>query len=93
MYVLLKIHKFNAGDIACRDEILNICKIHHIVSCCGSPTEKLSYVCTQILSPLLKFVPSHLQHVYKHIECLQALATEQLQGLQFYTADIISPVT
>ena len=93
MYVLLKTHKFDAGDISCRDEILNICKIRPIVSCCGSPAEKLSYVCTQILSPLLNFVPSHLQHVYKHIESLQALAPEQLQGLQFYTADVVSLYT
>ena len=93
MYVLLKTHKFDAGDISCRDEILNICKIRPIVSCCGSPTEKLSYVCTQILSSLLNFVPSHLQHVYKHIESLQALAPEQLQGLQFYTADVVSLYT
>ena len=32
-------------------------------------------------------------HVYKHIECLQALAPEQLQGLQFYTADVVSLYT
>ena len=93
MYVLLKTHKFDVGDISCWDDILNICKICLIVSCCGSPKEKLSYVCIQILSPLLNFVPSHLQHVYKHIESLQALAPEQLQGLQFYTADVVSLYT
>ena len=93
MYVLLKTHKFDTGDISYRDEILNIWKKRPIVSCCGSPTEKLSYVCTQILSPLLNFVPSHLQNVYKYIESLQALAPEQLQGLQFYTADVVSLYT
>ena len=57
MYVLLKTHKFDAGDISCGDEILNICKIRPIVSCCGSPTERLSYVSTQILSQTAELCP------------------------------------
>ncbi len=93
LYRLIKTHKFDPSDISCRDEILENCKVRPIVSCCGSPTEKLSYVCTKILTPLLNFVPSHLQHVYKHVESLQGLSPEQLQGLQFYSADVVSLYT
>ena len=46
-----------------------------------------------MLSPLLKFVPSHLQHIHRHIESLQGLSADQLQGLQFYSADVISLYT
>ena len=52
MYVLVKTHKFSTEHLATREDILDICKLRPIVSCCGSPTEKLSWICTTILSPL-----------------------------------------
>ena len=58
MYVLVKTHKFSTEHLATREDILDICKLRPIISCCGSPTEKLSWICTTILSPLLKLRPN-----------------------------------
>ena len=93
MYVLVKTHKFNTEHLATREDILDICKLRPIVSCCGSPTEKLSWICTTILSPLLNFVTSHLQHAYNHLDSLRSLSPDQLRGLQFYSADVVSLYT
>ena len=93
MYVLTKTHKFDPSDLNSREETLERCKVRPIVSCCGSPTEKMSYVCTTILSPLLNKVPSHLQHIHKHLQTLQTLTPDQLKGLSFFSADVVSLYT
>ena len=36
-------------------------KVRPIISCSGSPIEKLSILATKIITPLLKFLPSHLK--------------------------------
>jgi len=93
MYILLKTHKFDASSISVDTDITQTCKVRPIVSCCGSPTEKLAWICTQILSPLLKFVPSHLKDTHTHLEQLSSLTQEQLKGLKFCTADVTSLYT
>ena len=50
-------------------------------------------MCTQILSPLLKYVPSHLKDTHTHLEQLSSLTQEQLKGLKFCTADVTSLYT
>ena len=93
MYVLVKTHKFSTEHLATREDIHDICKLRPIVSCCRSPTEKLSWICTTILSPLLNFVPTHLQHAYNHLDSLRSRSPDQLWGLQFYNADVVSLYT
>ena len=93
LYVLVKTHKFDAATVSTRDQILDTCKLRPIVSCCGSPTEKLSWICTTILSPLLNFVPSHLQNVYKHLDSLRGLTPDKIRGLKFFSADVVSLYT
>ena len=93
MYVLVKTHKFNTEHLATKKDILHICKLRSIVSCCGSPTEKFSWICTTILSPLFNFVPSHLQHAYNHLNSLRSLSPDKLRDLQFYSADVVSLYT
>ena len=93
MYILIKTHKFDASQLQTPDEILGSCKVRPIVSCCGSPTEKLGYVCATILAPLLNFIPSHLQHIHKHLETLSSLSEDDLRGLKFFSADVVSLYT
>ena len=50
-FILLKTHKFDASAIIEADDIINSCKVRPIVSCCNSPTEKLSWLVTHLLTP------------------------------------------
>ena len=90
MYTLVKTHKtdMNNPDLEVGD-----LKVRPIVSCSGSPTEKLAWLVAQILSPLLNEVPSHLRDIHSHLDILSRLPVEELKGLDFYTADVVSLYT
>ena len=92
LYTLVKTHKFPAETNFSTVDITDL-KVRPIVSCCGSPTEKLAWLVTDIISPLLKFVPSHLNNIYTHLDQLARLTPEELTGLQFFTADITALYT
>ena len=74
MYVLIKTHKFNISEITDNSDLSRICKVRPIVSCCGSPTEKLAWICTKVLSSLLDHIPSHLRDTHSHLERLKQLS-------------------
>ena len=93
LYVLLKTHKFETAEITSDSDILGTCKVRPIVSCCGSPTEKIAWLVTTILSPLLNEVPSHLQDIGAHLKLLTDLPLNKLRGLQFCSADATSLYT
>ena len=88
LYVLLKTHKFDVNDITNNVEILQHCKARPIVSCCGSPTEKLAWLVTHILTPLLSHVPAHLRSTHEHLERLSSLNPVDLENKNFCSADI-----
>ena len=93
LYVLVKTHKFNVNEICTNRDIQAKCKVRAIVSCCSSPTEKLAWLCTEILSPLLNLVPSHLNNIYDHLSTLNSLTSQELAGRKFCSADISSLYT
>ena len=90
MYVLLKTHKFQVSDISSINDIFEKCKVRPIVSCCGSPCEKLAWLCTHILSELLNHVPSHLNNIFEHLNKLTDIPPAQLEGKKFCSGDISS---
>ena len=53
-----------------------------------SPTERLSWLVTTILKPLLKEIPSHLENLFQHLEALRTIPKEQLVGRRVFSADI-----
>ena len=59
MYVLLKTHKFAVNEIQLSVDIVDKCKVRPIAACCSSPTEKLAWLCTYILTPSLDVIPCH----------------------------------
>ena len=93
LYVLIKTHKFDTADITESTDISRICKVRPIVSCCGSPTEKLAWLCTKVLSSLLEHVPSHLRDIHSHLQRLNQLSREELQNKKFCSADVTSLYT
>ena len=74
-------------------DINSVCKVRPIVSCLSSPTEKLAWLCTHILTPLLEFIPSHLNNIFQHLDHLSQLTPEQLADKQFCSGDISSLYT
>ena len=84
---------FNAAEIGPDTDILDICKVRPIVSCCGSPTEKLAWLCTTVLSPLLDYVPSHLKNTHDHLKTLAELPADKLKGWKFCSGDVSSLYT
>ena len=95
MYVLVKTHKidWDSFNTDSKYDIIDNCKVRPIVSCCGGPTEKLAWIVTSILSPLLKHVPSNLQNIHEHLSILQSIPKEELAGKQFFSADVTSLYT
>lgn len=93
MYVLIKTHKFNISAITENSDLSRICKVRPIVSCCGSPTEKLAWICTKVLSSLLDHIPSHLRDTHSHLERLKQLSPGELRGHSFCSADVTSLYT
>jgi hypothetical protein len=87
MYTLVKTHKL-PPDTDYSSVNLEDLKVRPIVSCCGSPTEKLAWLVTDIISPLLREVPSHMYNIYSHLDILSRLPESELKGLQFFTADV-----
>ena len=85
MYILLKTHKFQSDDINSEDEINKRCKVRPIVSCCGSPCEKLAWLCTYILSPILEHIP---KNIFEHLERLKLIPQNKLHTMKFCSADI-----
>ena len=88
LYVLLKTHKFDVNDITNNVQILQHCKVRPIVSFCGSPTEKLAWLVTHILTPLLSHVPTHIRSTHEHLERLSSLNPVDLENKNFCSADI-----
>jgi len=87
MYTLIKTHKLDPNiDISTVDKF--DLKVRPIVSCTNSPTEKLAWLVTHILKPLLHHVPTHLSNIHSHLELISNLPIDELRGLQFFSADI-----
>ena len=84
MYILLKTHTFDVCQIINATDINQICKVRPIVSCVSSPMEKLAWLCTYILTPLLRFIPCHLNDIFQHLDNLSLLKPEQLAGKYFW---------
>ena len=92
MYCTIKSHKVTQGTLA--EKSIEEIKVRPIVSCVGSPTEKLAWLDSYICTPLLKFVPSHLNNLHEYlINRLRNLPHSSRKGLQFYSADVCSLYT
>ncbi len=92
LYIQVKTHK-NPPDTFKTHTDINNSKVRPIISCVDCPTEKMAWLVTKILSPLLNFIPSHLSGLYRHLEDLRKIPKEQLAGQKFYTADVTALYT
>ena len=82
-YHLIKTHK----------PLVNL-KVRPIVSNCNGPTEKLSWLLTKILTPLLDNVPAHLKNSNTLIERLQTLTPSVRQQYPYpFSLDVVALYT
>ena len=93
MYVLLRTHKFAIHEIQSSVDIVSKCKVRRIVSCCSSPTKKLAWLCTYILTLLLNVIPCHLKNIHDHLNRLSSLTPQELAHRKFCGGDISSLYT
>ena len=82
MYIMVKTHKLYP-DKALADIPINEFKVRPIVSCCGSPTEKIGWLATSILKPLLHKIPCHLQNIHSHLEVLRGIEPADLKDWNY----------
>lgn len=92
IYTLVKTHKIAPG-VSISTKKLEELKVRPIVSCTGSPTEKLASLVTRIITPLLDFVPCHLKNIHEHLRKLRELNPDDLLGMKFYSADVCALFT
>ena len=84
LYTLVKI----PIDVYPSTLVIQNIKARPIVSCCGSPTEKMAWLISHCIKPLLKHVPCHMFNIHEHLEILRSLPPEELADMSFYSADI-----
>ena len=92
LYTLTKTHKIPV-DVGISTFKITDIKARPIISCSGSPIKKLSILATKIITPLLKFLPSHLKSVHEHLEILKSIEPSELAGFKFYTAYVTALFT
>ncbi|EYB95184.1 hypothetical protein Y032_0163g3508 [Ancylostoma ceylanicum] len=69
-YSLVKTHKLDQSvDLSEID--ISLLKTRPIISSCGGPADRISWVLVKLLSPLLKFVGSHFSNSNDFIEAIQ----------------------
>ena len=92
MYVMLKTHKLSP-DTNISEVPWDSFKVRPIVSCCGSPSEKVGWLINYMLTPLMDAIPSHLHDIHSHLEYLRNIPSDELKGNKFFSADISSLYT
>ena len=90
LYTLIKTHKIPQDKLSSTE--VSAFKIRPIVSGCGGPADKVSWVVSKILSPLLNFIPAHLSNVNKLINKLQ-YSQNSLNPMAFCSFDVESLYT
>ena len=71
LYTLIKTHKLTDSDRHLMDP--STYKVRPIISACGGPADKVSWLLSKILSPLLSLVPVHIANVYEALTRLNVL--------------------
>ena len=89
--VQIKTHKHPVDDIS-NISPTNL-KVRPIVSGCGSPFDKITWLVCYILGPLMELVPSHIKNTQSFLQEIQQVPTHKLQHMTVCTADVESLYT
>ena len=86
LYTLVKTHKLT-GDCEKSMEAEKY-KIRPIISACNGPTDKISWVLTKILSPILKMIPAHISNVYALLDKINSCNEDSSGNYSFASFDV-----
>ena len=89
--VQIKTHKHPVDDIG-NISPANL-KVRPIVSGCGSPFDRITWLICYILGPLMELVPSHIKNTQSFLQEIQQVPTHKLQHMTVCTADVESLYT
>ena len=84
--VQIKTHKHVSSELT--NIIPTDLKVRPIVSGCGSPYDKITWLICHILQPLMELVPSHLRNTQDFLNKLQQVPLHKRKGMTFWTADV-----
>ena len=72
LYTLVKTHKLSNVDLLKSSDPKTF-KIRPIISSCGGPADKISWLLVKLLSPILTFIPAHLTNTKDFYNRLSSL--------------------
>ena len=87
IYLLIKTHKF-PHNIKTSDP--DVIKVRPIISGCGGPADKISWLIQVICNPLLKFVKAHLPNTEQLLRNFRSTKNEELKNKFLFSLDVIS---
>ena len=91
LYTLIKTHK---DDVDLQSTDPNSYKVRPIISSCGGPADKVSWLLTKFLSPLLDVIPSHLRNTEELLSRLNVVNSNMLpENVAFASFDVVSLYT
>ena len=87
IYLLTKTHKF-PHNIKTSDP--DVIKVRPIISGCGGPADKISWLIQVICNPLLKFVKAHLRNTEQLLRNFRSTKNEELKNKFLFSLDVVS---
>ena len=87
LHLLTKTHKFPDNfPISYPDKI----KVRPIISGCGGPADKVSWLIQKICTPLLRFVRAHLKSTGQLLQKLRKIQNGELKNKLLFSLDVVS---
>jgi hypothetical protein len=87
LYLLTKTHKF-PDNVPTSDP--QSIKVRPIISGCGGPADKISWLVQKICTPLLQFVKAHLKNTGQLIQILRKMQNGELKNKFLFSLDVVS---
>ena len=89
IYLLTKTHKL-PDNIPSSNVVLDDIKVRPIISGCGGPAEKVSWLIQVICNPLLQFVKAHLRNTEQLLRNLHSMQHGELKNKFLFSLDVVS---
>ena len=87
IYLLTKTHKFSDKKPSSNPD--NI-KVRPIISGCGGPADKVTWLIQMICNPLLQFVKAHLRNTEHLLRNLRNMKNGELKNKFLFSLDVVS---
>jgi hypothetical protein len=89
IYLLTKTHKF-PDNVPSTNLVLDDIKVRPIITGCGGPADKVSWLIQVICNPLLQFVKAHLRNTEQLLRNLRSMQNGELKNKFLFSLDVVS---